>query len=86
MPTISAFYGIMIRMYHDEHGPPHFHAIYQGDQAVIGIESLDLRAGRLPRRALGFVLDWARVHQEELRANWQRIEQGQPLTHIAPLE
>ena len=86
MPTISAFYGIMIGMYHDEHGPPHFHAIYQGDQAVIGIESLDLRAGHLPRRALGLVLDWARSHQGDLRANWQRIEQGQPLTHIAALE
>jgi hypothetical protein len=28
MPTISEFFGIIIRMYYDEHNPPHFHAYY----------------------------------------------------------
>jgi Domain of unknown function (DUF4160) len=86
MPTISSFYGIVVRMYHDEHAPPHFHAIYQGDQAVIDIESLELKAGRLPRRALNLVLDWARLHQEELRINWQHVEDGKPLNDVDPLE
>ena len=86
MPTISSFYGIIIRMYYDEHAPPHFHALYQGDQAVIDIETLEVRAGRLPRRALNLVLDWARSHQNELRANWQQVEAGKPLNDIDPLE
>jgi Domain of unknown function (DUF4160) len=86
MPTISGFYGITIRMYFDEHGPPHFHAIYKGDQAVIDIESLRLREGRLPRRVLRLVRGWARLHRSERRANWRRIELGQPLTDIEPLE
>jgi hypothetical protein len=33
MPEISRFYGIVIRMYHNDHAPPHFHAYYSGDMA-----------------------------------------------------
>jgi hypothetical protein len=86
MPTISRFYGIIIRMFFDEHGPPHFHVAYQGYNAVIDIETLEIKEGRLPRRALGLVLDWAELHQEELRANWNLIEQGRALNNISPLE
>lgn len=86
MPTISSFYGILIRMYYDEHGPPHFHVEYQGYDAAIDIESLEIRAGSLPRRALNLVLDWAELHQDELRANWACIEQGRPLNPVRPLE
>ena len=28
MPTISAFYGILIQMFWNDHAPPHFHALY----------------------------------------------------------
>jgi hypothetical protein len=86
MPTISAFYGIIIRMFYDEHGPPHFHVAYQGHQAVIDIRTLELRMGRLPRRALNLALDWAELHQDELLANWNLIEQGRPLNNIRSLE
>ncbi len=86
MPTISMFFGIIIRMFFDEHGPPHFHVSYQGYEAVIDIETLEVKVGRLPRRALNLVLDWAELHQDELRANWKMIEEGRPLNHISPLE
>jgi hypothetical protein len=86
MPTISTFFGIIIRMYFDEHGPPHFHVSYQGYEAAIDIETLEVKVGRLPRRALNLVLDWAELHQAELRANWKMIEEGRPLNNISPLE
>ena len=39
MPTISMFYGIIILMYNSgEHNPPHFHASYQGYNAVFDFE------------------------------------------------
>ena len=86
MPTISSFYGILVRMYYDEHGPPHFHVEYQDYSASIDIDSLEIRVGHLPRRALNLVLDWAELHQDELRANWTRIENGEQLAAIRPLE
>jgi len=53
MPEISRFYGIVIRMYFDDHSPPHFHAFYAEYEAVISIESLAVLNGELSPRALG---------------------------------
>ena len=86
MPTISAFYGIIIRMYHRDHEPAHFHAFYQGNEAKIDIENLQLMAGHLPRRALGLALDWAELPQDELRANWALAQRRKPINDIKPLE
>ena len=51
MPEISRFFGIIIRMYFDDHDPPHFHAIYGDDEAQIGIDPIKLLRGELPARA-----------------------------------
>jgi len=86
MPEISRFYGIVIRMYYDEHPPPHFHVAYQDEQAVLRIDTLDVARGQLPRRALSLVVEWALAHRDELRQNWERAERGEPIVEIAPLE
>jgi hypothetical protein len=72
MPIVSIFFGIVIRIYHREHPPPHFHASYQGFEALIAIETGEVIAGSLPKRALRIVQDWAARHREELLANWQQ--------------
>ncbi len=72
MPIVSIFFGIVIRMYHREHGPPHFHAMYQGFEALILIADGTVLAGSLPRKALRIVQDWAEAHRAELMANWQK--------------
>ena len=86
MPEISRFFGIVIRMYFDDHAPPHFHALYQGHQAEISIDSLGVLKGRLPGRALALVVEWAAQHQPELQRNWDRLHSAQPPERIAPLE
>lgn len=85
MPRISEFYGIVISMYYAEHGVPHFHALYAGEDASIAIESLDVLAGSLPDRALRLVREWATLYRAELEANWSRARDGQPLERIPPL-
>jgi hypothetical protein len=86
MPQISRFFGIIISMFYDEHNPPHFHAAYGEFKAEIGINDLNVLVGKLPSRALGLVIEWASMHQTELMENWSRIENGQALEKIAPLE
>lgn len=86
MPRICSFFGIIIAMYHNDHSPPHFHAVYQGHEALISIESLEVERGSLPRRALALVLEWAFLHREELRRDWEKARQGLPLDPIQPLE
>lgn len=86
MPTISMFFGIAIRMYFDDHAPPHFHAYYGSDAAAIEIDTLRIVSGRLPRRALAMVLEWAAERREELRRDWNLAAGHRPLERIAPLE
>ena len=77
---------MVIRMYWDEHPPPHFHVEYGGDEALVRIDTLEIVRGRLPRRAHALLIEWALMHREELRANWRCAEVGEPLQPIAPLE
>jgi hypothetical protein len=86
MPELSRFFGISIRMYFDDHSPPHFHAIYGRAEAEISITPVALTHGRLPRRALGMVMEWAAGHQNELLDNWERLHSGQEPRGIAPLD
>lgn len=86
MPTISEFFGILIRMYYDDHNPPHFHAYYGGHEAVFSIETLEIMEGLLPKRAKALVIEWTLEHRQELLNDWKLAEQHQPLNKIAPLE
>jgi len=86
MPTISVFFGIVIRMFFDEHAPPHFHAQYAEFKAVIDINTLSLVEGHLPRRALGLVLDWAELHRTELLADWELCREHKEPSKIDPLQ
>ena len=86
MPTISSFYGVLIRMYWDDHAPPHFHASYGEDEALFDIATLATQRGALPRRATALVLEWAALHRGELMEDWQRCQTRQELLKIAPLD
>ena len=86
MPTISAFYGIIIQMYWNEHSPPHFHAIYGEYKATINIKNLCLDEGRLPRRAMQLVLDWTELHQTELLEDWALCQSKLQPNKIEPLK
>jgi hypothetical protein len=86
MPEISRFFGIIIRMYFDDHPPPHFHAIYGDSEAQVGIDPIAILESNLPRRAISMVVEWATLHQNELMANWQRLREDQPAEKIPPLD
>jgi hypothetical protein len=86
LPTISRFYGVVIRMYHNEHSPPHFHAAYGDSEAAISIEHLEVLVGVLPPRALVLVLDWAKLHQQELKEDWELCRSKEQPKKIPPLD
>ncbi len=86
MPTISMFYGILIRMYWNDHAPPHFHVEYGEYRAQYLIETLVLSRGQLPRRAHALVLEWAAMHRNELMEDWALCELKQQPKMILPLD
>ena len=85
MPTISSFYGILIRMYFNDHEPAHFHVQYAEFKATVDICGLRVLTGCLPRRAEELVLDWAELHQNDLLENWHLCRQKKPPMAITPL-
>ena len=85
VPTISRFFGIVITMYFDDHGPAHFHARHADGEAKVRIDTLKVIASTLARRQLRLVLAWAELHQEELAENWRRARAGETLHEIEPL-
>src|SRR5258708_23088883 len=86
MPEISRFFGIVIRMYFDDHNPPHFHAIYADGEAQIGIDPVAILNGSLSGRATSLVVEWAALHQSELMQNWKRLQEGQSTQNISPFK
>lgn len=85
MPEISRFYGIVIKMFFQDHAPPHFHAEYGEHEALFDINTLEITEGELPKRAKILVLEWATEHREELMKNWNKARKPEPLDKIDPL-
>jgi len=82
MPVISYFFGIYIRMYHDDHNPPHIHVEYQGHEALMRIKDGEIMVGKLPNKARKIVQEWMQTHQQELLNDWQRAVALEPLLRI----
>jgi hypothetical protein len=82
MPVLSIFFGIVVRMWHDDHSPPHIHVQYQGFEALVHIEDGEVHRGRMPRKAASIVKEWCQNHQDELLVNWEKAQRFEPLDHI----
>jgi len=86
MPAISIFFGIVIKMFYNEHEPVHFHAEYQGQRGTFDLSGRMVAGSIQSRTARRLIKQWARQHEAEILANWRRIQAGQPLELIAPLQ
>ncbi len=73
-------------MFFGDHLPPHFHAEYGEDKAVVDIHTLTVIGGSLPPRVLGMVVEWAVEHRTELLDLWERAANKKSLYKVAPLK
>jgi hypothetical protein len=71
-------------MYYDDHNPPHFHASYEGREALFDFEGNVMR-GHISSRAQNLIVEWCSIHMRELQENWERAKEGKPLNWIEPL-
>ncbi len=86
MPIISVFFGIAIRMFYREHGVAHFHAEHQGQHATFTFDGKILSGTLRSRTAMRLIGEWATLHRPQLAANWNRMEAGESLERIEPLD
>ena len=88
MPTISMFYGLIIRMLlmdTRQHHLPHLHVEYQGMEAVVTLPDGNLIEGDLPAKKLRLLQAWITIHEEELMADWALAVKGESVFKIEPL-
>lgn len=85
MPVISVFFGIVIRMYYEDHDPPHIHAEYQGQRARFDFEGVAIAGSIRSAVARRRIAEWAKLNRPALEANWQRMRAGCPLERVKPL-
>jgi hypothetical protein len=69
-----------------QHHTPHFYAYYQEHIGIYDIARIERLAGFLPKRQERLVLAWAELHQQELMANWETLQEGRPPIKIDPLK
>jgi len=88
MPTISMFYGIIIRMYFapGEHNPPHIHLYYNELKATLDLRSIEFIEGNLPAKQKRLAIAWVELHHDELMANWHLVMNGEEPFKIQPLQ
>ena len=88
MPELSRFFGIVIRMFVEtggQHHRPHFHADHQAQAAVFAIDTVECLGGELPVAQRRLVEAWVEIHRQELQADWELLQSGQPPVKIDPL-
>jgi len=88
MPTISMFFGIIVRMYcgASEHDPPHIHAYYQDSSATYDFLQDRFITGSLPSKQAKLLVAWCIIHRDELIADWQLASSGELPMPIEPLK
>lgn len=86
MPTISKFYGIVIRMMRLRDFGARFHAIYENSELIVNLWPLKIVAGEAPARVKDMVLEWATQHQQELLMAWNKLQVGEQPIAIEPLK
>ncbi len=88
MPIISMFYGIIIRMQSEKggkHNKPHIHALYGDYEIVVSLDGETIE-GNFPIKQLKLLLAWVALHEDELKANWKLLSEGEGFFKISPLK
>ncbi len=86
MPEICRFFGIIIRMFFDEHNPSHIHVEYQGNKAIFDLNGNITRGDLGSRTAVRLVREWIDLHCNELHEDWELAQAGKEIKKIAPLD
>ena len=75
MPTLKRFGTVTVRMYADDHRPPHFHIVSPDFQVLVRISDLAVIAGEAPPGQIAEALDWARANLHELSLMWAKLNE-----------
>jgi hypothetical protein len=75
MPTLERFGSVSVRMYADDHRPPHFQIVTPDFQVLVRISDLAVIAGEARQTQIAETLGWAQAHQETLALKWAELNE-----------
>lgn len=75
MPTLRRFGQVSVRMYADDHRPPHFHIVAPDFQVLVRISDLTVIAGEARPSRIAEALAWAQIHREMLALKWTELNE-----------
>jgi len=75
MPTLQRFGSVTLRMYADDHHPPHFHIVAPDFQALVRISDFAVIAGDARPTQTAEALAWAREHRQALAVKWAELNE-----------
>jgi Domain of unknown function (DUF4160) len=75
MPTLHRFGAVSVRIYADDHRPPHFHIVAPDFQVLVRISDLRVIAGEARPAQIAEVLAWARERRESLALKWAELNE-----------
>lgn len=76
MPPLVAIGSLRIRMYPNDHNPPHFHILTPDHAVAVRIDSFEILVGYIPEADLRIALNWARQNKERLSDEWARLSRS----------
>ncbi len=75
MPVLQRFSAVTLRMYADDHRPPHFHIVGPDFQVLVRISDFTVIAGDARQSQIAEALAWARQHEDILVLEWMKLNE-----------
>jgi hypothetical protein len=75
MPVLQRFGSVSVRIYADDHRPPHFHIVAPEFQVLVRISDWSVIAGDARPAQIAEALAWAQSHQEALSLRWAELNE-----------
>jgi hypothetical protein len=75
MPTLHRFGAVSLRMYPDDHRPPHFHIVAPDFQVMVRISDLAVIEGQARPAQITEIIAWARAHRDGLVLKWAELNE-----------
>ena len=86
MPIISAFFGMIVRVFHADHAPPHVHVRYGDCEAIFEIKTGQLLHGKLPPRLEKVMREWLKLRRREVMKSWGDAQEHTAPRRVRPIE
>jgi hypothetical protein len=75
MPALQRFGAVVVRIYADDHAPPHFHIEAPDFEVLVRVSDFSIIAGAARPGQIAEALRWAEKEREALALKWAELNE-----------